>query len=81
MRSVTETKSYVAPVVLQADPRRSALEVYVTSGSVELQIGGGSGTIPVTQTTPYLPIIVSTSEISITGVGTYVVHSNPSTLG
>lgn len=81
MRSVTETKEYAAPVVLPLDTRRSALEVYVVSGSVELQIGGGTGTITVTPTAPYLPVVISTSEISISGAGTYVVHSNASTLG
>lgn len=80
MRSVTETKEYTAPTVLPADPRRSALEVYVILGSVSLQMGGGDGEIQVTQAQPYLPIVVSTSEISITGTGTYVVHSNASTL-
>lgn len=75
-RSNAISRTYVGARTFKADTNRRLLEIVVTTGTINIALGGGNGTLPLTTTVPYRPFIVPTSQIVVTGTGTYTVVSN-----
>lgn len=67
------TTEYTGNVILPAKVHRGYLFILMVSGTADITLGGGSGSIPLSGGHYYEPLVTPTGAIEITSTGTYVV--------
>lgn len=74
MSTLNRSLNFTAPTTFAENHNRKYFFVVCKSGSIDLEFGGGGGLIPLAAGNHYCPYVCPTSEVKITGSGTYVVH-------
>lgn len=75
-RTNADSRTYTGANTFPADNKRELFFLVVTSGTINIEIGGGGGLIPVAENGCFNPPVIPVRQIAITGTGTYTVFSN-----